>query len=171
MPKMTLTEALAQHKLTLAKMEDKTRQLSHYTVRDSRIVDPLAKSGTTSTAYVAQEMQAIRDLAKHALKLHSAITETNRKVEVKFGNMSMSVEEALQWRREVAPRMKALLNGILAQARQARDRIQADKDKSAEVAVNFDEAQTIKDLEALTDALGKLDTELSIVNATVTVEV
>jgi len=170
MAKITLTEALAQHKLTLKKIEDKTRELSHYTVRDERVVDPLLKSGGTSEAFVREQMQAIGDLGTFAIRLHSSITGKNREVKVKFGNMEMTVEDALTWRREVAPLRKNLLNGILSQARTARQKMGTGAD-APKVVVSFDEAQAMSELEALSDALGKLDTELSIVNATQTVEV
>ena len=170
MAKITLTEALAQHKLTLKKIEDKTRELSHYTVRDERIVDPLAKSGSTSEKFVAEQMQSIEDLSTHAIRLHSSITGKNREVKVRFGNMEMTVEDALTWRREVAPLKKNLLNGILSQARTARQKVGAATD-APKVVVSFDEAEAMSKLEALSDALGKLDTELSIVNATQTIEV
>jgi hypothetical protein len=172
MAKITLTEALAQHKLTLKKIEDKTRELSHYTVRDERIVDPLAKSGSTSEKFVAEQMQSIEDLSTHAIRLHSSITGKNREVKVRFGNMEMTVEDALTWRREVAPLKKNLLNGILSQARTARQKAGASGSNEApKVVVSFDEAEAMNKLEALSDALGKLDTELSIVNATQTIEV
>lgn len=169
MAKITLTEALAQHKLTLKKIDDKTRELSHYTVRDERIVDPLQKSNTTSQKFVQEQMQSIADLGEHAIKLRAAISRKNKEVKVRFGSMEMTVEDALAWRREVAPRVKMLYDGMLTQARKSRQ-VTAQQVEVKHV-VNFDESEVMKALEATTDALGKLDTELSIVNATQTIEV
>lgn len=168
MPTMTLTEALARHKLTLAKISDATNRLQHYLVRDDRLQDPLLKADTTSEAFVAQQRQSISDLCQLAINIRRAIAQQNRDIRVTFGKLSMSIEDALCWRREIAPLQKALLNSLLVKARESRTPIRSSQSATDLIkwVVSFDEKQAMDELEQLTTALAELDMQLSIVNAT-----
>ncbi len=171
---MTLTEALAAYKLTLKKIDDKTRTISHYTVRDERLVDPLTKSGSTSEKYIATERQAITDLTKYAISLKAAIAARNKEVMVNMGALGkMTLEEAIIWRRDIYPKITSLHNGMLTQARKARDgAITTRPDQQVpNIVVNFDEKEVMEALTQYQDAHDKMDTQLSILNATTTVEV
>jgi hypothetical protein len=169
--KITMTEALAGHKLTLKKIEDKIASISHYVIRPEEIVDPMLKSDTTSEAFIAKEMQAMDDLSRYAVALRSAIADKNGYAEVEVMGIKMTVEQALVWRREIAPLLKKLYDMLLQSARNARTARDRTSNQPVKCVVNFDEQDIMKRSEALTDALGKLDTQLSIINATQVVEV
>lgn len=170
---MLLTEALAKLKLTGNKMDDTVREMSHYTVRPEQIVDPLAKNGKTSHQFVLECIQSVRDQAEYLVKLHSAVARTNRTTKVTFADMTMTIEDALTWRREVAPKLVNMYNGMLTQARNTRN-AKPQYNAGAQMqevkfVVEFNEEDAMLNLKAINERLGALDMALSIVNATTTV--
>ena len=155
----------------MKKIEDKKRELSHYTLRPEQLVDPMLKSGSTSDAFVKAAVQAINDLAAYALKLKAAITRANKNTTLTVNGAVMTIEDAVVWKREVAPLLVDLYGGMLTQARNARAQAYKPNAEAPKWVVNFDEQEAMTKLEELKAALGRLDMDLSLLNATTLVEI
>lgn len=183
--KLTITEALAEIK-TIGKRLDKKKQAVLLNVaRDGRTFDPLGKDGG-SEKFVAQERQAIRDLEDRLIRIRTQIQLTNLNTPLTVGKRRMSVAEWLTFRREVAEGQQLFYSGLSQSIRAIRTKYeqpsfavssratainQTGESKPIEVAVHLDEKALIGEQEELETLLGTLDGQLSLLNATTTIEV
>lgn len=183
MPAITITEALAELQTIGKRLAKKQDYVAQYLARPEGLKDPLEKSGGTQEV-LRREVQAIKDLALRHLAIRIAIQRSNQVTSITAGEQKMTVAEWLTWRKEVAPTLQqfnARLRQTLEQTRRtAQQRGAAVVSASVSVAgeakptdfvVNLDEAQLNEEAEYLETVLGTLDGQLSLRNATVTIEV
>lgn len=179
--KMTITEALADIKTSVARIDKKKQQVNAFLGRDSRLKDPHADIGG-SAEFVARERQAIRDLETKIVAIRSAIQKANQNTTVEIEGEVRTVAEWLNWRREVAEGQRKFLGHIMAQVQnlrtQALQRGQSVKTADdgtltaqGDLIVSVDETKLAAEIDKLERVIGTLDGRLSLVNATTTIEI
>lgn len=171
---MFITEGLAEIKTLNARIEKKRQGVSQYVLRDSRLKDPMADEGGV-VQWVEQELQAIGDLERRIVKIRTAIQTKNLYTSLQVGEFVRSVQEWLNWRREIAEGRKnflrALTNGI-ANARKEAAKMQPAPDGSkVDIEVHISEKDLAAQVEEMETILGELDGKLSLLNATTKIEV
>lgn len=175
---MTITEALAEIKTVLKRIQTKRQFIQDYLFRMENTKDPLEKDGG-SVGAITRESQAIKDLEQRIVDLRRQIQMANELTIVTIEGEERSIGEWITWRREIAPgqqnalhRLRTALNTIRDQARRQGSSVygpNAQAEKPSDVVVNINEQQLIKDAEHLENVLGQLDGQLSLKNATVMV--
>lgn len=177
---MTITEGLAEIKTIGKRLEKKRQFIMQYIARQDGLRDPLLNEGG-SAASIEKERQAIRDLEERIVTIRRAIQVANAATPVTVGGQLRTVADWLVWRREVSTGEQNFLRsmgGILVNLRQDAAKkgfvIAPSPDQaksSTDIIVNVDEQSLAKDIETLETTLGDLDGQLSLKNATVTIEV
>jgi len=177
---MTITEGLQDIK-TISKRIDKKREfVCNHVLRQEKIKDPLAKDGG-SEMVLSRELQAIKDLFEQLIKIRSASNSSNQAVMVRIGDRKRSVADWITWKRDVAPKEQTLwaaltkqIHAIRGQAMgkglrviKATDEVQGPDD----VVVHVNEVALAGWGESTEEMLGKLDGQLSLINATTMIEV
>lgn len=178
MPRMTITEALADIKTCLARIAKKREAIMRYFSRDGRLRDPLETEGG-SKEFVRRERQAINDLEGRIVQIRTAIQKVNLSTTLAVNGATKTVSEWLNWRREISVPRKNFLNQMatgLTQVRQnaIRQGMQVTEKESyapGDVVVSVGEQDLAKEIEEMETVLGALDGKLSLLNATATVEV
>lgn len=175
---MTITEALAELKTIEKRITAKREFVRNYMFRLDNLKDPFEKDGG-SVKHVHAEMQAIADLEARAVTVRRAIQSANDSTVLSLSGTEMSIADWLVWRREVAPSRERFLRDIAQKLNTARDTVRRQQtytvgsveQPKVDIIVNVDESRLNKELESLQEALGNLDGQLSLKNATVMVEV
>jgi len=189
MAKLTITEALQEVKTIASRVDKKQNSIGNYIARDSRIRDPLEKTGG-STDFIKKERQAIADLRTRLISIRSAIQSTNLSSDFAICGITKKVADWLTWRREVSAGEKQFVDSMLAGIRRVRNEVQqkggrvtaTSMGSSAmsesysptdppNIVVNVDEMELMKEQESIETCLGELDGKLSLFNATTFVEV
>lgn len=174
---LTITEALAELKVLAKRIDAKRQFIGQYMMRPEQLKDPHEKDGGTVSA-IQRERQAIADLQTNVLSIRRAIQQANDTTSITVGSMTRTIADWLVWRRDIAPGeqafLKAVANGINQQRSEALKRGQnlapGDQAKPGDVVVNINEQELAKESEELEATLGTLDGQLSLKNATVTIE-
>lgn len=177
----TITEALADIKTSLARIEKKRAVVAMFLGRDSRLRDPHEKDGG-SQEFVRRERQAIYDLEEKIVRIRSAIQQANIATVVEIEGERRTLAAWLNWRREVAGPRQKFLQHMAAQLNNLRQQAirngQTVKESAGDtppaqgdliVAVN--EAQLSEEIDKVERVLGTLDGRLSLINATTTIDV
>lgn len=176
------------------RVPSKIQQLVPYLSRPANVVDPLEKGGG-SEKYVTEEIQSIRDLLQKVLHIRQAIATVNNTTKLEIEGVTRTVQEWIVWKREVVPHEMALLGALLKVVRDARslrarlERVSKDAERESvtrarggqvasmaqpvpEVAekLHFDEMELQQDIDRLNKIIGKLDGQLSLLNATTKVK-
>lgn len=179
---LTITEALAELKTLDKRLAAKRDAVlaGHVLTRQEGFKDPMTDVGG-SREFVRRERQAIADLEARKVAIRMAIQRANQVTPLTVKDTTRTIAEWLTWRKEVAPgvgQFLGQLRGNIAANRQSA--IQkgyavvtgpADAKNLTDLIVNLDEAELVRDIEMLEEVLGMLDGQLSLKNATVTVEV
>lgn len=177
----TITEALADIKTSLARIEKKRAVVNMFLGRDSRLRDPHEKDGG-SQEFVRRERQAVSDLEEKIVRIRSAIQQANITTLVEIEGEKRSLSAWLNWRREVAgPRQKSLqqmaaqLTNLRAQAvrngQTVKDSSTGEVSPSGDLIVAVNEAALAEEIDKMERVLGILDGRLSLINATTTIDV
>jgi len=182
---MTITEALAEIKTIAKRLEKKKQAVLANIGRDSRLKDPL----DDSVAFVKQERQAIEDLEKRIVTIRTAIQRSNLTTNCTVGDNSLTVQEWLNFRREVSTNRQMFLSSINQAVKNIRDKVNREggrvsfaaaaaiastdsgEKKPIEILLHLDEKELLSEQEGLEKTLGDLDGKLSLLNATTVVEV
>ena len=181
MTKITITEALSEVNLVKKKIVARTAEISPYVTRYSNITDPFEKSGGSSTKINA-DMQAIRDLSVRLQKLRHEISQANLTNTMTVEGETKSIHDWLTWKREVYDVQRTLLGNTITQVRQAHAKLSGQsppafrddktgEPKFASLIVNVDLDALTKELEKVEQLHERLDGQLSLKNATITVEI
>jgi len=179
MAQITITEGLAELKTIVKRCEKKRTSILSYLSRPMGLVDPLEKQGG-SAKFIKEETQALRDLQSRHLAIRMAIQRANHATTIKIGDDEMTVAEWLTWRKEQAPENRQFLVNVRAGLDRARRETQqrggtvatpGAEAKAVDLTVNIDEKVLAADIEGLETVEGALDGRLSLVNATVTIEI
>lgn len=178
--KVTLTEALAELKTLEKRIASKQEYVAGYLTRMDGLRDPLSSVGG-SVAVIAKERQALKDLQNRYVAIRTAIQRVNQATPITILDQTKSISEWLSWKKDVAPTQQAFLTRIrttvigarATAARQGASVVEPGKEgaKPNDLVINLDEAELAKEHEELETVLGTLDGQLSLKNATVTVEV
>lgn len=176
----TITEALAELKTLDKRIVKKEEFVMQYLVRQDMYKDPLEKEGGSVTA-VGREIQAITDLRERVVAIRRAIANKNAVEKITIGSQERTISDWLTWRREVAPKRQQFLVKIAGRISFLRkDALQksvnviagnATPAQPTDVLVNISETELQKWLENMEEVLGTLDGQLSLKNATLTIEV
>lgn len=175
---MTITEALAEIKTLVKRIQTKRENVSLYMVRLESLKDPLEKDGG-SAKFVEQELQAIKDLEQRLVELRSGIGFTNEITYVEIEGVNKSIAQWLIWRREVAPLRQQWIMKLRLKLDNSRNQLRnqpvyvtkSAEEKPQDMVVNVDEQALAKEAEQIQNILGQLDGQLSLKNATVEVKV
>lgn len=172
MTAMTITEALAEIKTIGKRLEQKQTFIVGNVGRPSVITDSLAKDGG-SEKRVSEEVQAHGDLVARIESIRVLIQSANQKNALTMEGLTKTVAAWLAWRKECAPKTKALLQQMGSQLRGAREQMRGKSTAEAPVSViaHFSEDEIAKRLETIEKILGSLDGKLSLFNATCTVDI
>ena len=183
--KTTITEALAELHTIGKRIEKKQTFVAGFLTRTDGLRDPLEKQGGSVTA-IQREQQAITDLRNRHLSIRMAIQQKNHEVRVKVGDAERTIAEWLTWRKEVAPGQIQFLSTIqqnIAGARRTATQrgattvsavaVTGGKAEAApqDILVNIDEQALAALAEGYEETLGTLDGKLSLLNATVLIEI
>lgn len=189
MAEMTITEGLAEIKTIGKRLEKKRAAVLANIARDSRLKDPLADGeGATSEGFISQERQAIMDLERRVVAIRVAIQRKNLETSCTVGENTYTIQEWLDFRREVADgrkhflnQMNAAITGIRAKAQSQGARVTGIGNAAAvvaagdkpvvEILLHLNERELMKDQEGLEQVLGELDGKLSLLNATTVISV
>lgn len=178
MSKLTITEALAEIKTIVARIQKKREAVMRYFARDTRLRDPLEKDGG-SIEFVTRERQGIKDLEDRLVAIRCAIQASNLETLLVVGDFKRPVAAWLNWRREISEgakgfigTMTATLNKVRQEAiKQGLKLTEGESKEMGEVVVAVNERQLAKESEGMEQLLGDLDGKLSLLNATTTIEV
>lgn len=171
---MTITEALAEIATIDKRLPKKLADMVPYVARPDQVRDPFERSGG-SEKYLREERQSYQDLLRRKIELRAAVAKANAQTTLDVDGTTMTVADWLVWKRECYQATRDLLEGLIDQARRARQLAQQHggavltKNASGEtgdVVVSVDERALVADLDALTEHFGKLDGLLSLLNAT-----
>lgn len=175
---MTITEALAEIKTVLKRIQSKREYVTTYLVRIESLKDPLEKDGG-SAKMIEQEMQAIKDLEQRVVDLRREINFVNDTTLVEIEGMKRSIAAWIIWRRDIAPQRERFINNLRLKLDTGRNQLRVqpmymnkeEKDKPLDMIVNVDEAALNKEAEQIKNILGQLDGQLSLKNATVMINI
>lgn len=182
MAAITITEALAELKTLGKRIEKKREYVASFLARQDGLRDPLEKDGG-SVEVINRERQAIADLQTRHVAIRTAIQTINQSTPITVGGETKTIGEWLTWRKEIAPGASAFVKKLQQQALAARTKAQqngwgvitavAQTAASAptDIIINVDESALAKEAEQLETILGTLDGQLSLKNATVTIDV
>lgn len=174
---LTITEALAEIKVIGKRIASKNAAIVSNIARQEFVKDPI-DGGQAN--YVAAEMQSVRDLEQNILAIRSAIQRANLETTVTVNGTTRSITEWLAWRKEVATqRQKALshlrnnINDVRKQAQSKGVAVVSAGDAAGrnDIVVNIDERKLDEELENIAADLERLDGQLSLKNATVTIHI
>lgn len=182
---ITITEALQEIKTIVSRIEKKRKNLGLYIARDARVRDPFEASGG-SAKYVKEERQSILDLEIRIIKVRTEIQKSNLTKQLTVGDQTKTVSEWLTWRREISSGQQAFTNQVAVGLKKMREDTQKkggkvtalanaevnfDANAPADLIVNLDERDILKEADYLEQTLGALDGKLSLFNATTTIDI
>jgi hypothetical protein len=179
MAQTTITEALAELKTIDKRIAKKREFVLGYLLRQEMFKDPLEKDGGSVSA-IKRELQSIHDLEERKIVIRRAVQRANEQNTIAVGRQSRTIADWLVWRREVAPVQQTFLANIRTKIEQARQEAarkgaglsaSAESAKPNDVIVNVNEQELAREIEALEEILGTLDGQLSLRNATLTIDV
>jgi hypothetical protein len=176
---ITITEALAELKTIGKRVEKKRESILQFLARQDGIKDPLEKQGGSMT-YIRAERQAVSDLNQRHVQIRSKIQQKNHEVEITVEGITKTVAAWLTWRKEIAPGVQQFLARMRSGIVQSRDAAQkkgfgivpvgGTAQQPSDLVINVDEADLAKETELIEAVLGGLDGQLSLKNATTTIE-
>lgn len=175
---MTITEALAEIKTVLKRIESKRAFVRTYMVRLESLKDPFEdKEG--SKKVIENEMQAIRDLEQRVVDLRREINFVNDTTQIEIEGVKRTIAAWIIWRREIAPMRERFISDLRLKLENARGQLRAqpvyltkgEAEKPQDMVVNVDEAALAKEAEQLKNILGQLDGQLSLKNATTMINI
>jgi hypothetical protein len=180
---LTITEALAEIKTTQARILKKRTVIQQNVARHAVMVDPFASEGG-SKKYIEQEQQSVRDLEERVITLRRAIAKANEEYKINIDGTVRTIAEWITWKRDIVPGLKIHISSMLAGIAAAKEDVKrrgglfVDPDKvgtgdeaMTQVVMLADEPKIIKQNEQLEELLGRLDGQLSLKNATITLDV
>lgn len=183
MKQTTITEALAELKTIDKRILKKREFIGSNILRPEMVKDPLEKDGGSVTA-IQRERQAIADLEQDKVNIRRAIAEANGRESITVEGKTRTISDWLVWRRDIAPSgldfLKQLSNAIKNQRSEALKRggqvivagsSPPDRAPVAfDIVVNVSEQELSTQIEGFETVLGTLDGQLSLKNATITIE-
>lgn len=175
MTRLTIVEALQEVKTLQARIAKKREAIIRYFARDARLKDPL-EGGTQ--VWVQKERQGIGDLEERIVQIRTLIQQANQIHSLTVNGVTRTVAAWLNWRRDVSEGAKQFLNLMAAQVTAHRNnatrqgQVVTDKESGApnEILIAVKEQELASQVEHMETVLGSLDGKLSLVNATMYIE-
>jgi len=171
---ITVTEALAEIKTIGKRLNKKRDNVMRHVCFPDVMKDPL-ENEEGSTEFVRKERQGISDLEHRIIKIRCAIQRSNLDNTLVICGAEYTVAEWLNWRREIATNVGALLDQINQAIDAARKKFGGKTDgadgKEISIQVNVSESELATEIERHQEILGTLDGRLSLYNATTNIEV
>lgn len=175
---MTITEALAEIKTIKKRMAKKQVFVHDHLFLQGHLKDPLEKEGGSPKA-VAEARQAIHDLETRIVLLRTGIASANQDTIVEIEGKTLTIAAWLIWKRDVAPGREAFLEQMRHEVSSLRKQtkktgitvVDAPATDNTEVSIYISEKDLADQIERHEKIMGELDGKLSLVNATVQLEV
>lgn len=181
---LLITEGLQEIKINKALISKKRNTIHTYATRLSTTPDPLEKEGGTAK-FLNSELHAIKDLEHNIVKIRLAITRKNLETNLSVKDVTKSISEWIVWRRDISEMQESSAQILISRVQQARaaherDTKQLQKQvdmnpnvviKESTILVLFDEQKLLKETEKTSEILGLLDGQLSVLNATTSIEI
>ena len=176
----TITEALSELKLIIKKIDQKQSFINQHIARQDAMKDPLTADGGQAEV-IKRERQAVADLGVRLVRIRTRINEANASNTVTIEGVSKTVAEWLVWRREFAPIISRINNGISSTIRNYRAQAQAkgvsvrSSDESTtslnDLIINVNEVELAREMEVHETIMQRLDGQLSLFNATTQINI
>jgi hypothetical protein len=182
--KITITEALAEIKTINKRLVNKREAVIAYLTQPDSARDPLEGKGG-SQKFIEEERQSIDDLVQRIVTIRGKIARSNDETIITIKGKSRSLTEWLAWKRDTTALSSAFLDKMrdtiqsarsLAQTRgmgRSAMHVQASiggDQKPGGITVYLDEAALNKELEEFAEIIDTFDGQLSLKNATTTIE-
>ena len=175
---ITITEALAEIPTIEKRIAKKQEFIQNYLYRQEAVRDPNESDGG-SVALIAQARQSIEDLSNRLISIRTQIQVANWNNSITIDGQTRTIVEWLTWRREVAPKrqefLRTMSESIQSMRRKAQQQglsvvDQATNAVTLNYLVNVNEKALSDDIEQMETTLGTLDGQLSLKNATITID-
>jgi hypothetical protein len=174
--RITITEALAEVKTISKRLEAKQKFVLEYLTRPENEKDPLEKDGGPGSAEsIVRARQAIHDLQERLILIRSQIHKANLSNNITIGAQTRSISDWLAWKREVYEGSVNFLSNITQKVSQ-QGRALLNRGGKQEnipipgVVININPTTLAQEVEEITTAYETLDGQLSLKNATITIE-
>jgi hypothetical protein len=163
----TITEALAEIKTISKRVETKREFVQRHIARPRQVVDPLEGEGGSEKA-VKESLQSLGDLAERITELRTGIHKANLKTRLTVNGHTRTIQEWLAWRKETAPLVRLVYQGLVRGIEQLRTQFVRDNPtlEKGDIITTYPEKEMADKLEDIETTLGELDGALSLANAT-----
>jgi hypothetical protein len=179
---ITITEALSEINLIKKKVTGKRAQIQQMLIRATHIPDVYEKEGG-SKAFIEREMQAIADLNLRLIRIRSEISHANLETQITLSEgaftLTQSIHDWLIWKRELVKEQLQFVNSVNTTVKLHIDSVskqpQVYKDEEGNIhlvksEVNIHYPSWVAQQASLNALFEKLDGQLSLKNATVTID-
>lgn len=177
--KITITEALSEVNLIKKKLDASRSIILNNLARAKHLKDPFEGEGG-SFKKNERVLQSIYDLQNRLEKIRGRISAANLEHSITIGESTKTIFDWLTWKREIAGDHQKFVSQVYASSKNTFDdasrnpkvwQDEQDKKHLLEIILNIDLAYWLKKQETLTEILEKLDGQLSLKNATITVDI
>jgi ribosomal protein L7/L12 len=162
MPLISVSEALSEFVTLDQWLAKKQAFVLQHLSGEAALRDRFASQGGT-TAVLARERQSIHEIEERKILLRRLIQRANEATEITFENVTRSIADWLAWKREVLTRHVQHLE-------QVRLLLTAHRGQQ-KITVHLDERELLAELEKWSSFETWLTGQLSLRNATMTVDV
>lgn len=175
---ITITEALAEINLIKKKIEDGETGVRSILVRASHVPDFYQEHGG-APLMIQRTQQSLKDLRKRLLDIRSGISKANIENKISIDGDERSIFDWLTWKREVYPSLekslKEQIQTLKKSAEEETNRPQVWKDEEGKTKlvsyVRNADLRTMEDeYSKIVEIFGRLDGQLSLKNATITIQ-
>lgn len=179
METMTITEALSEINLVQKKIQKKQETVLANLVKPKHVKDQLEAQGG-SKQFIQSEVQAVSDLTRRLVMLRGSIAKANIENSITVSGKTDTIHNWLTWKRDVAQKQIDFYNKTHITVKHELDKLmrqpQVYKDDAGtthllEVEPNVEYGDYVKKAEETQEAFDKLDGQLSLKNATITVTI
>lgn len=187
MAQITITEALAEYTTIQKRIAKKEETVIRFLFRQEKLKDPLGSEENGTAGYLKREMQSIDDLRERLILIRREINKKNLETNIEIKGRTRSMADWITWKDKIVKahgqgyighgqflaNIQATIDSIRKQAQQKNVRVVASSDQAEvpdDVIINIDQIKLTKDREEIEEILGILDGQLSLKNATVTID-
>lgn len=180
---MTITEALSEINLITKKIEKKKPEVIGSLVFFEGQTDPYMSEGGTK-AFYHKTMRSIKDLQDRLMKIRKAIHQKNIETTLSVDGVTKTMDEWLTWKKDIYPVYSSLLQimetGLSTEVEKNKKSPRVFKTNPQDVNEEFkltklipsvDLGELQKEREQIISIYEKLDGQLSLKNATTTIDI
>lgn len=179
MAQLTITEALSEINLIKKKIQAKQTKILGMLTQVEHLPDPWAQLGGASQV-IREEYQAICDLHTRLQNIRAGISKANLENSLKVGFKTRTIHDWLIWKREIYKEFQSFIVNVNKNVKiyidQASKAPQVYKDDAGNVQlvktkINIEYPHWQAFEQELMEVNEQLDGQLSLKNATITIEV